>query len=1331
MRDCIVLGSSRSGTSMVAGVLARAGYFMGEALVSPRAGNPKGFFESPEICAINEALLASLTPSQRHLEAGQRWLAIPDRPIETADLELAERIAAACTRRPFCYEDPRFSFTLPAWEPHLGEARRVCVFRDPALTVQSIQEEIASSPDLAGLELSTAYLLRLWTARYRVILERLSTRGDWLFLHYDQVFEDEGLSRLETFLDAPVDREFPDRKLRRHEARVVPDAESLEVYDELCTRAGYCPTKRTSAATTLVSVLAIVTDEHRPALDDLVGDVRDQRGVQTELVLVDATAAGDLCVRGATLVRHPATSRGRALLAAMRAAKSGILALAVPGARWLPAHLAHALERLEAGADLVTCDLYLTDARGQFIDRAHPGEMGDAPGPLWQAGCVLRREALRTIDRRDFVPAELLLLRRLRAEGRALHEDEPGVTLAATRYEALWERSREDAAFATALERAQKAPLRSSPQMSVSLCTYQRRQVLEKCLEAFCRQTVPIGTFELVIVDDGSTDGTREWLDRLDLPVPARIIHRPNGGLAAARNSGLTIARGRYVLFVNDDTIPAPDLVERHLAAHAGHAGERLCILGAFHQPPDGLRTALMAHLEQSNEVFGFADLESGERYDGMRFWTCNVSAPLTAVREAGGFDPSFRHYGCEDTDLGLRLEQLGYRVLFEPRALAWHLHVLDLDDFARRQRTVARAFVRLFRKHPRALERWGMQDLGPEEARAGLAQLEPKVPALEAAARELSRIDVGALAAAGGKYLALAHDVLDRLASLIAPLNRAWWLLGYLEGFAEHRVAGLRELWSGGPEPHRFAADAVRRLLAWPRWEDPEALRSALERAAPAAGHAALVLRLDPDRDPTREAAIAALERAYGEVFPAGVEFDVILEEQPLDRAGLLRLGRSVDAWLPLGGEPEVFARAIVAEALRTPEQVQAWLERFGVPAEGTERTESTLELRGDRAVGGSHPSQASLGEQHKLAGPSAENLGHELGEGEQRAIQPALTQRAAPELSVVVPTRDRPRELTGLLERLCAQDIEPWRFELIVADDGSAVPVEEALPETPLPFEMRVVRQAAAGPAAARNLALSQARGELVLFLNDDAVPEPDLLRRHIAAHRVTSAPEAVVGTFALLAEHRRDSLAELVETTTILFVQPAMKPGVRYRGSAFCTGNLSVPRALVTEGFPDGPFDPGFPYAGGEDTELGMRLEREHGLRVRFEPLARCGHDHALEVEGIARRQRVLGWAAYRIQEHFPDAGLVEEWPLDDAQWEELRSRVDAEGGDAARHAQDAARLIEAERQGDLGPRYLAEVAARLESVRSVEFARGLLAARAGRLPLDSPFFEPAGA
>src|SRR5690349_12501793 len=114
-RNCLILGSGRSGTSMLAGTLCGAGYYMGEHLVPANEANPKGFFEDDEINAINEALLAPLTPRRRPAY-GWRWLAsVPVGTPFACPPELGQRIQAQTARAPFCFKDPRFCYTLPAW----------------------------------------------------------------------------------------------------------------------------------------------------------------------------------------------------------------------------------------------------------------------------------------------------------------------------------------------------------------------------------------------------------------------------------------------------------------------------------------------------------------------------------------------------------------------------------------------------------------------------------------------------------------------------------------------------------------------------------------------------------------------------------------------------------------------------------------------------------------------------------------------------------------------------------------------------------------------------------------------------------------------------------------------------------------------------------------------------------------------------------------------------------------------------------------------------------------------------------------------------------------
>jgi hypothetical protein len=240
MRNCLILGSGRSGTSLLAGLLAQAGYYMGEQLLAATEANPKGFFEDDEVNAINEALLAPVTPARSRPAYGWRWLAaVPLGTRIPCPADLAGRIAAQTARSPFCLKDPRFSYTLPAWRPFLPDTVFLCVFREPARTAQSILKECGSADYLEGLPMDFGGALEVWSLMYRHILEMHRHAGHWLFFHYDQLFEDGSLANLEAVLGAPVNRRFPDARLRRSAAEGEVGGAALEVYEQLCELASY------------------------------------------------------------------------------------------------------------------------------------------------------------------------------------------------------------------------------------------------------------------------------------------------------------------------------------------------------------------------------------------------------------------------------------------------------------------------------------------------------------------------------------------------------------------------------------------------------------------------------------------------------------------------------------------------------------------------------------------------------------------------------------------------------------------------------------------------------------------------------------------------------------------------------------------------------------------------------------------------------------------------------------------------------------------------------------------------------------------------------------
>lgn len=259
MRNCLIMGSGRSGTSMVAGTLRRTGYFMGDHLYEPRRSNPKGFYEDVEVNAINEAILSSVTPwvpprfrprrlytlVRRSLFSGkpsdgERWLArvSPDAVLHPTP-EIDSRIQRLIQNKAYCFKDPRFCYTLPLWRPWLEETRFVCVFRDPSISAASMVQELRAVPKLAPLELTYADCLEVWRLMYSHVLDIHCHQGEWLFLHYNQVLDGTALDRLGAFLDVTPDRTFPDPSLQRTQTDSQVSEPIYWIYKRLCDQAKY------------------------------------------------------------------------------------------------------------------------------------------------------------------------------------------------------------------------------------------------------------------------------------------------------------------------------------------------------------------------------------------------------------------------------------------------------------------------------------------------------------------------------------------------------------------------------------------------------------------------------------------------------------------------------------------------------------------------------------------------------------------------------------------------------------------------------------------------------------------------------------------------------------------------------------------------------------------------------------------------------------------------------------------------------------------------------------------------------------------------------------
>ncbi len=226
---------------------------------------------------------------------------------------------------------------------------------------------------------------------------------------------------------------------------------------------------------------------------------------------------------------------------------------------------------------------------------------------------------------------------------------------------------------------------------TIQLCTYNRAHLLGRVLDACFEQTVAPSDYEVVLVNDGSTDDTPAAIAAAQARAtcPFTVVSRPNGGLAKARNSGLARSAGERIILIDDDVLPLPNFVEEHLRSHARHP--RAIVRGG------------------AINVENFDDLPlpvwSWRNYSGNYFWTTNVSVPLETLRAVGGFNEDFAEYGWEDIDVGLRLRFAGVKAVFNPRALVYHYkprpRAADVEKMLRQARAQARTAVQLAKLHP------------------------------------------------------------------------------------------------------------------------------------------------------------------------------------------------------------------------------------------------------------------------------------------------------------------------------------------------------------------------------------------------------------------------------------------------------------------------------------------------------------------------------------------------------------------------------------------------------------------------------------------------------
>lgn len=235
---------------------------------------------------------------------------------------------------------------------------------------------------------------------------------------------------------------------------------------------------------------------------------------------------------------------------------------------------------------------------------------------------------------------------------------------------------------------------------SVVIPTYNRKLILEKCLKALSRQhltnTSVVTGYEVVLVDDGSTDGTLSWLQEHSTEFPhVRLVTQDHQGPAAARNLGVERSVGDTIIFIDSDLVVTPNFLQAHA---------------------DGLIQGQLA--VGSNRVFTYGQVintcnfndPTAEPYkltdfSAAYFATGNVAIARQWLVQAGLFDTRFQLYGWEDLELGVRLKRLSLKLIKCPAAVGYHWHppfaLEQIPNLIDKEIQRGRMGVLFYQKHP------------------------------------------------------------------------------------------------------------------------------------------------------------------------------------------------------------------------------------------------------------------------------------------------------------------------------------------------------------------------------------------------------------------------------------------------------------------------------------------------------------------------------------------------------------------------------------------------------------------------------------------------------
>ena len=791
----------------------------------------------------------------------------------------------------------------------------------------------------------------------------------------------------------------------------------------------------------------------------------------------------------------------------------------------------------------------------------------------------------------------------LQAEERKLHERTSAEVAALherTRAEvaALYERSANEVAEAraeAAKVQAQAAKqvehnLVSSDELVVSIVivNYNGRHHLEKCLPSvFATRKLQL---EVIVVDNGSSDDSVAWT-REHWPQVRVIAETRNLGFGLANLVGARNAKSNYLVLLNSDTVVTPGWLEHLirpilLDPGIGATCSQLRLLAR----PDYLnaRGGGMSRLGFGYDIdFGYpfappAGPEDATPVDVLFPSGAAMLMRRTDFLDVGAFDPSFFMYH-EDVDLGWRLWLLGKRVVLCPASIVFHAFGGTTKS---QQGTKFRDWMGNTHNLRSLWKNYEFRNALSATRRLVALWLRTGQVGLAWHALTWNLIHIRGTVRERRRLQRMRRlsdaDLFARgLITEDVPPSPS--IPPLAEGSAQPPLIVAPQLWPG-------RTSAVGRL--GPGWYGPEGVDGDVVRAT--CGDASATLKVAPGASGT-------------------LSVEIHLPDRAAERATLT---------LHCNGEQQ-----------RCELAAGSFWQKLGMPAQADD--DGLLKVRIENTPWRPHD-LFNNGDLRRLG-----CIVREIAFRPQDAAAAYVPSR----VSVIVTTFNRRPVLLRTLDALAAQT---WQdFEVVVVDDGSSDDTWSELQKWrdahPGTLGLKIFTQANTGQGIARNNGLAHADGELVLFIGDDIIPDPDFIEQHVRRHRELGVPCAVVGyTEWERSGMRVTPLLDYVNEAGHQFGYRYMKDGDDVPYTCFYTSNVSLPRAVLGPR----PFDPEFRTYGWEDVEVGYRLNKR-GLRIVYNRQAHARHLHPMDLKDFYRRQVKVGGAIGKIYAMHPE--LASDQPL----------------------------------------------------------------------------------